>query len=360
MFNVTYGVGSLLAGFLVDRFGPRRVILVGCLLLPIALAASAAITTLWHLYFTVSLLSGLGVSFVAYVPVAALLTATFEERRGLPLGIASAGVGVGILAMLPLTQVVIDSAGWRAGYLAMAGMVAVVMLPLGFFIQRGETIQPPASARPPSGTELSAKVSKSITDWTLASALRNQEFWLIMCTFTLLNGPVQLILTHQVAHLVEVGHPKILVVGIVGLVGLVSVPGKILWGFLSDRWWLELIYLAGIGCMVAAMFLLLWMTPASPVWGLYLYAILMGMGYAVSPAMTPIVSGRFFAGSHFGVIFGALNMVYHSGGAAGIWLAGYAHDVTASYRLPLLGSILSATLAACCAWLIAPRRIPPR
>jgi MFS family permease len=361
LFTILYGIWGVLVGLLVDRFGPRRVILAGGILLPLALVGSGSATALWQLYVTHSILSALGLSLMGYVPVSVLLTHTFQHRRGLALGIASAGVGVGILALVPLTQLVIDQGGWRAAYFTLAAIAAAVILPVGLFAFRDgmtqavETSPPPGTANPP------IRAPNGAPEWTLASALRSREFWLVTFTFTLLNSPVQLVLTHQIAHLVEVGQPKFLVAGIVGLLGLVSIPGKILWGYLSDRWWPELIYLAGCSCVVASVLILLGMNPASAVWSLYVYATLMGIGYAVSPAMTPILCGRFFGGKHFGAIFGALNTMYHGGGAAGVWLAGYAHDLTGNYRLPLLASIASAAVAAACVWLAAPRRIlPPR
>jgi MFS family permease len=140
-------------------------------------------------------------------------------------------------------------------------------------------------------------------------------------------------------------------------VGLVSVPGKMLWGYLSDRWWPELIYTAATACLVAGIAVLMLAGSDGSVGQLYGYAVLVGLGYAVSPAMTPILSGRFFAGPHFGVIFGALNVLYHAGGAAGVWMAGYLHDLTGSYRAAFAVSICAALCGAACAWLAAPRRI---
>lgn len=360
LFTVLYGFWGVLIGLLVDRFGPRRVILAGGILLPIALAGCGFATTLWHLYATYSILSALGLSLMGYVPVSVLLTGMFRERRGLAIGIASAGVGVGILVIVPLTQLVIDKAGWRIAYLALAGLAAAVILPVGLFALRGVTLRPEASDGLRHDAPSSARIPSASPEWTLASVLRSREFWLVTFTFTLLNSPVQLVLTHQIAHLVEMGQSKFLVAGIVGLLGLVSIPGKILWGYLSDRWWPELIYLAGCSCVIASVLILLGMSPASALWSLYAYAILMGIGYSVSPAMTPILCGRFFGGRHFGAIFGALNTLYHAGGAAGVWLAGYAHDLTGNYRLPFLASIGSAAVAAACVWLAAPRRIPPQ
>ena len=359
-FIVMYGVWGVLAGLLLDRFGPRRVILAGGVLLPVALASSGLATALPTLYLTYGVITPLGLSLMSYVPVSVLLTRNFYARRGLALGFASAGVGVGILIVVPLTQFLIDRAGWRMAYFGLAAIAASVVLPIALLAIREEKSRIAGSARPrpPAASSLASLSDRP--EWTLASAIRSREFWLVTATFISLNSPIQLVLTHQIAHLVEVGHSKILVAGIVGLFGLVSIPGKIWWGYLADRVWPEWIYLGGSVCVMAGIAILLGIGPGSSLWSLYLYAALMGIGYAVSPAMTPIMCGRFFGGPHFGFIFGALNTLYHAGGAAGVWLAGYAHDLTGSYRLPFSASIVSVACTIVLIWLAAPRRIPPR
>ena len=359
LFTVLYGAWGILVGHLVDRFGPRRVVMAGGILLPIAMAANGAAHSLWHLYISHGILAALGLSATGFVPVSLVLTRRFHEHRGLVLGTASAGVGVGILVLVPLTQLFIDQWGWRVAYVALAVISASVTFSVGFFALQERRVALPKERTPAPAAPCGQGV-RVAADWTLASALRSREFWMVAATFMLLNAPTQLVLTHQVAYLVEVGHSKMLVAGIVGLVGLFSIPGKIGWGLLLDRWWPEWIYVGGAGCIVAAILTLLAIDSAASHWGLCGYAVLMGLGYSVSPAMTPILSGRFFGGRHFGIILGALNTFYQSAGAAGMWLAGYAHDVTGHYRTPLHGSILSATAAVVCVWLAAPRRIPPR
>jgi len=360
LFTVLYGAWGILVGHLVDRFGPRRVVLAGGLLLLIALAANGSAHALWHLYVTHGVLASLGLSATGYVPVSLVLTHRFHEHRGLALGTASAGVGIGILVLVPLTQVFIEHWGWRVAYLGLAVIAASVVLLIGSFALKERGIASPEETRPRVASPPLARTARTAPEWTLTSALCSREFWLVTATFVFLNGPTQLVLTHHVAYLVEVGQSKMLVAGIVGLMGLFSIPGKIGWGFLSDRWWTELIYLAGATGVIAAILTLLTIGPTSSAGSLYGYAILMGFGYAVSASMTPILSGRFFVGRHFGVILGTLNTFYQAAGAAGIWLAGYAHDVTGSYRLPFLASILSATVAVFCVWLAAPRRFPPQ
>jgi MFS family permease len=359
-FILMYGVWGVLAGLLLDRFGPRRVILAGGVLLPVALASSGLATALPTLYLTHGVITPLGLSLMSYVPVSVLLTRNFYARRGLALGFASAGVGVGILIVVPLTQFLIDRAGWRMAYFGLAAIAASVVLPIALLAIREETSRIAGSARPRPPAASSLVSPSDRPEWTLASAIRSREFWLVTATFMCLNSPIQLVLTHQIAHLVEIGHSKILVAGIMGLVGLVSIPGKIWWGYLADRVWPEWIYLAGCAFVVAGIAVLLGIGPVSPLWHLYLYAALMGVGYAVSPAMTPIMCGLFFGGPHFGVIFGALNMLYHAGGASGVWLAGYAHDLTGNYRLPFSASMASATATVLLVWLVAPRRLRVR
>jgi len=360
LFTVLYGAWNILVGYLVDRFGPRPVVVAGGLLLPLALTGTGSAHAVWHLYVTHSLLTSLGLSAMSYVPVSLILTRRFRKEPGLGLsfGIASAGVGIGILVLVPLAQVLISGWGWRVAYRCLAMIAALVVLPVGLFGLKGAA---PAKERDESaaGPALATRASNS-PDTTLVSAVLTREFWLVAATLVFLNAPIGFILTHHVAHMVEVGQSEMLVAGIVGLIGLCSIPARIGWGFLSDRLWLELIYLAGSGCVASAILILVAISSASSIMWLYAYAIVMGSGYAVAASMNPILAGRFFTGRNFGVILGTLSTFYHGGAAAGIWLAGYAHDLTGSYRTPLLGGIASVCLAAGCVWLAAPRRIAPQ
>lgn len=357
LFIVLYGLWGILTGSLLDRFGPRRVILTGGVILPLALISSGCITGLSQLYLTHGVLTPLGLSLMSYVPVSVLVTRTFRAQRGLALGIASAGVGIGISLIVPLTQFLIDRVGWRVAYFGLAAIAAGVVLPIGLLALRDVGRHPAMVSGPRHATAADVQPKSSGPEWTLGAALRSRDFWIVTAGFTCLNSPIQLILTHHVAHLVETGFPKLLVAGVVGLIGVVSVPGKVGWGYLADRWWPEWIYLTGCSCVVAGIAILLGIGPATPLWGLYVYALLMGVGYSVSPAMTPIMCGLFFGGPHFGVIFGCLNMLYHAGGAAGVWLAGYAHDLAGSYRLPFSASMVSAAATVLLVWLAAPRRL---
>jgi predicted MFS family arabinose efflux permease len=346
VFIIAYGVSGLLVGDLVDRFGCRRVILAGSALHALGLVADSFAGGIGFLYVSHGLLASFGMSAMGYVPVSVLLTRAFQRRRGLALGMASAGVGVGILVGVPLVQLLVARVGWRLAYASLGMLAFGVSFPVAL-------LAIPPDRPHPAGHLQPSPASRS----DLLSSIMSRSFWLVTATFALLNTPVQLVMTHQIAHLIERGQSPAFVAGLVGLIGLISIPAKITWGFLSDRWWIENIYLLGTGFLVLAIAGLMALSPALPVGAHYAYVALMGFGYALSPAMTPILTGRFFSGRHFGALFGAVNILYHLGGAAGVWAAGRVHDVTGEYSWALVGSILSALAAAACVWVAAPRRV---
>jgi len=340
VFGVLSGVFGMLTGHLVDRLGARRVILAGGLLLFAGHLLSSLATARWQLYLTHGVLTALAIAGMGWTPVSVHISRSFRERRGLMLGAASSGVGIGIAVFLPLTHWVSATLGWRAGFLILGTSGSLIVLLVAWFALG--TGEPPA----PAAGERAAVRTVAAFDAGLGVALRTPVFWVTAATFVCLNGPVQMVMTHHVAHLIEVGQPAALVGGLVGLVGLASTPGKVFWGWLSDRWRLEWAYAAAIAILMTGLGVLLGLGAGSPRSLSYLYAILVGFGYAVAPALTPVMSARFFAGPRFGLMFGTLNMIHLAGGAAGVWLGGIVHDLVGSYRPAFLGCYLSLALAA--------------
>jgi MFS family permease len=357
LFTLLTGVFGILSGHLVDRWSARRIILVGGVLLFCGHALSSLAAARWHLFFTHSILTSLGVACMGWTPVSVHIARTFHERRGLILGIASAGVGIGLAVFVPFTQAVIDYAGWRMAFLALGSTGTLLVLPAAWFAFRQAEIPSAPAGASRTAARAAQPRDERASDHGLGAALSSRTFWLAAGTFGCLSGPVQLLMTHQVTHLVEAGQPALFAAGIVGLVGLVSTLGKIFWGWLSDRWWLESSYLVAISILGLGVAVLLSIGPGSARGMLYIYAMLFGFGYAVSPTLSPVMSARFFSGPHFGIIFGALHTAHLGGGAVGVWIAGYVHDLAGNYRPALLGCYLSLCLAILFAWLAAPRRL---
>src|SRR5262245_59267667 len=142
--SVTQGVLSPVVGALVDRFGPRRVMLLGAFVLGAACLLGSRVHSLWSLYLITGVLAAVGACALSWVPSGALIARWFHERRGSMMGIAFSGMGAGVLVMGPLTQWLIGTYGWRAAYLVLGAGTLATTVPIVWFGIRDDA--PAASA----------------------------------------------------------------------------------------------------------------------------------------------------------------------------------------------------------------------
>jgi MFS family permease len=191
------------------------------------------------------------------------------------------------------------------------------------------------------------------------TAVCTWRFWGTSAVFFAGSAATQMPLVHQVAYLVDHGASALVGATVVGLVGIASIAGKAGWGALSDRISRELTYSLAFGCVAASVGLLA-MAGAYPRSALpYGYAILIGVGYAVTAPLTPAIASDLFGGPRFARIFGLLQVTNSLGGALGAWVAGRLFDATGSYGLALPIAAGMALLAPGLLWFVAPRRPNP-
>jgi MFS family permease len=135
-FNwIVMGVGGVVAGYLSDRLGTRRVVLAGAGLLGLGLVLSSHVQEVWQLYVTFGLLVGAGVS-AFYVPLTVLAIKWFEGRRGMAASVVSAGNGLGILALAPLSRWLISEFDWRVAFLVLGNLAWVVVIPSALLLRQ--------------------------------------------------------------------------------------------------------------------------------------------------------------------------------------------------------------------------------
>jgi MFS family permease len=195
--------------------------------------------------------------------------------------------------------------------------------------------------------------------WLVRTAVRTWRFWGTSAVFFAGSAATQMLLVHQVAYLVDHGVPALVGAALVGVVGIASIVGKAGWGALSDRVGRELSYTLAFGC-VAASVPLLALAGVYPRTVLpYGYAVLIGIGYAVTAPLTPAIASDLFGGPRFPRIFGLLQVTNTLGGAIGAWIAGVIFDLTASYARALPIAAGMALLAPGLLWFVAPRRPNP-
>ncbi|MGB9628296.1 MAG: MFS transporter, partial [Thermodesulfobacteriota bacterium] len=333
----------------------------GMVLLGIGLVLSSLTQTWWQFYLFFSFITAIGLGATGWLPNVVIVQNWFKERRGLAIGIISAGVGVGILICVPSAQYLILQYGWRVAYRIMAIFIPLVVISMAIVFLRN----PPSSSQT-FGKEISHTMGKNPLEiqrkwsphsWTVAQAIRTKVFWLLSFSFFLANLITQALFTHQVAFFVDGGLEPLLASYVVGMIGIVSLGGKILWGSLSDRIGREITYTMGITCTILGiLWLILFNYLSLPVLP-YLYAFFFGMGYAVHAALPPLITADFFEGQGYGGIFGLHVFFIGIGGAFGAWFAGLLHDWFGSYSPVFFIAILCAFFSCLNIWWAGPKRI---
>jgi MFS family permease len=346
--SVMQGVLSPVVGMLVDRLGPRRVMLGGAAVLGLACVLASRIGSLWSLYAVTGVLAAIGLCAVSWVPSGTLIARWFAERRGSVLGIAFSGMGAGVLVMGPLAQWLISAHGWRAAYAILGIGTLLVLLPL----IGGGVREAPVATAPARGEAQPAPVTARRD---VGDALRTGAFWALFFAYLCTPLAVFSVVTHSVAFAVDHGFARLFVAGIFGLTGLLSVVGRILFGMAADRIGRAASATISYGCTAFGTLCLL----ALEIWphaaALYGYALFFGLGFGARGPIIAAMASQIFPGRRFGVIYGILSVGNGIGGGVAPWFGGYVHDVTGSYRVAFLVAVGFCAVGSACFWLARPR-----
>ncbi len=326
VFTLVHGAVNPLVGMLCDRLRPLRLMAAGGVALGLALWADSYIFAPWQLYLSFGVFTAIAVAAAGWVPALVQVQRDFQDQLGLALGIVSSGVGVGMLLVVPLTQLLIDAYGWRTAFRVLGVVCVLWIVPSSIFLLRR-----PQAPRP--APQPAAAAHKPPSNATLAQAMRGSPFWLMLAAFFFGNVCAQTLHVHQVAYLVDQGVAAIVAASVVGVIGASSIVGKTGGGWLSDRVQREYVYVAGIVIMVGAVVSLVALAGAPTPWAIYSYAVLLGVGYSATASLTPAMVSDRFGGPHFGTIVGVGLMGAAVGSALGPWVAGVLFDRTGSYLL---------------------------
>src|SRR5438552_8360406 len=205
--SVVQGLLSPVVGILVDRLGPRRIMLGGAGLLGVGGVLASRIGALWSLYAVIGVLAATGLCAVSWVPSGTLIARWFAERRGSMLGLAFSGMGAGVLVMGPLAQWLITAYGWRAAYVVLGVATLAVLLPLIWFGVRDAPVAPV-----PKRGEAEPRPTPARRD--IGDALRTTAFWALFFAYLCTPLAVFSVVTHSVAFAVDHGFARLFVAGI--------------------------------------------------------------------------------------------------------------------------------------------------
>jgi OFA family oxalate/formate antiporter-like MFS transporter len=329
-YVLLYSALGAASGWCTDRWGPRRVMAVGALLLGGGLILTSRVGALWQLYLSLGVIAALGMSAV-YVPSSATVVRWFVRRRGLALGIASSGQGFGNLLVPPLAALLMAGYGWRATYLLLALVGAALILLLTSLMVRdperlglhADGATPSPAPKPTMSTQAPAELV-----WTAAEARRTRAFWLLTAVYTMTFLVVFMPMVHLVPFALDLGIAPVRAAMVLSLIGAGSLAGRLLSGIVSDR--LGRLATLGVGLSVQALAFVGFLC-SSGAGLLYPSALVFGFAYGGSSVLLPAIVGDFFGRLSVGAILGLLWAIAASAAAFGPLIAGYLYDVTGSY-----------------------------
>jgi MFS family permease len=362
-----FGLVAPFAAALMERFGLRKVTTGALLLISAGAALSIFVTDSWQLILTWGILIGVGSGSMALVFVATVVDRWFVAKRGLVVGILSAGSATGQLVFLPLMAGLVDMSGWRQASLLVAG-AALAVVPLVLIFLRnspaelgttrlGETPEAAAkqqkriAAAQASGT---GPARRAIS--VLVTSSKNPTFWALMAGFAICGASTNgLIGVHFIPSAHDHGMPEATAAGLLALVGLFDIVGTVLSGWLTDRVnprILLAIYYAGRGVSLLVLPLLLSAT-LQP--SLIIFIVFYGLDWVATVPPTIALCREIF-GESGPIVFGWVFASHQVGAALASIAAGFVRDVTGEYTWAWIAAALLCAVAAAVSFSI--RRSP--
>ncbi|MEA2829380.1 MAG: hypothetical protein QOF22_128 [Bradyrhizobium sp.] len=340
------GLASPLIGRLFDRSGPHIVYSLGLILLGGAFLTAAHAQYLWQFQLSLGVCVGVGIALIGNVPNSIMLGRWFGPRLPTAMAIVYSATGAGVLILLPVSQVLIDQAGWRSAYQIFGAVALFLLLPLLALPWRLFSTGSPTLAT-------SAAADLADDGWTLLSAMRHHAFWALFSTFFFTAIGMYAISAQVVAYLIDAGFPPLQAATAWGFSGVV-----LLFGMLGISWLDGVIgrrpsVLFSYALSIAGI-LMLWLLQWYPnIWMLTGFVVCFGSMIGSRGPLLTATAIKIFRGRRVGTIYGAITIGSGLGSAFGSWSGGLIRDWAHSYN-PLIAFALVSVVLGMIPFLVVP------
>lgn len=347
-----------LAGKLVDKYDPRKVVLAGGIIAALGVFSSGLATKGWQLYLTYGLLIGLG-DGVLYITCVAVVSRWFVKKRALAIGIITTGIPLSGLITNPLTAWLISSFGVRDAFFSLAGIIMISIL--SALLLRG---YPADKNLKPYGEEngdrsktqpIQSKI-KNNDDWKALEAISTPTFWFMYSMYFLSFTTFLIVVIHLFNFAIDLGIPPLVASGAPAAIGIGSLVGRIVLSALLT----EVIHTTKVLliCFLFQGSSILLILGFGEIWSFYLFGLLFGFFYSGTVPIFPTLLGRFFGLSALGTIYGFFGTSYSVAAIGGPLIAGYIHDVTGTYLYSFIVAVVFCYMAASLSFFIKkPRKL---
>ena len=336
---------GFMAGWVVDRFGPRRMMMAGILMAGVALIGLAHMTSLW-MFYAFYLLNALGYVCGGPLPNQVLLSRWFDKNRGKAMGFAYLGIGIGGYLVLKLSPRLVDAFGWRGALQVLGILIIALALPMAYFVRdeppdmdaKPGTVAPPRSVAP------------------MGSVFRQPAFYLLALGSMASIGAVGGTNQHLKLFLsLDLKFSQTAAASIASTVLACSIVGRLLMGWLADRIARKHVMLL-IYLLIAGSIPLLFLAQSQA--ALYAFAVIFGLGLGGEYMIIPLMAAELFGVRVLGRLMGVILTADGVAEATFPMLVGYLRDTTGSYRTGFV-VLIAVARAGTLAIAFLPRRGAP-
>ncbi|MBA7613679.1 L-lactate transporter [subsurface metagenome] len=337
------GLEGPFVGWFIDRVGPRKMAVFGAVVVGLGYVLLSRMTSLWMLYVLFGGVIAFGFNAGFSHAATAAVANWFIKKRSRALGLYTLGAGVGGATLVPLIGWLISQYGWRTTVFVIGVGVWVVVIPLSLLLRHkpeqygylpdGEppVEEQPREARVTSGVssaEIEAEARSGELDFTWREAMGTTSFWmLLLATGTRMIGQSSVVL-HQVAYLTDIGVSEVAAATALGLMVAMSIPGRITFGWLGDRFDKRYVLMASYVLQAIGVFIL---ANVKTIEQVYIFLVVYGFAYGGAIPVFIAMRAEYFGRKAYATIQGLMQMFLIPATIVGPIFAGWVYDTTGSY-----------------------------
>jgi MFS family permease len=342
---------GFLAGVMIDRFGPRRIIQLGIGFVGVSLVLMGWMSELWQ-YYVLCVTEVIGYVLAGPIPNQVLVANWFRAKRGRAMGAAYLGLGLGGAVSPLLIGALIGSFGWRRAFQITGVLILIVLVPIAQWVTRSA---PNDLGLFPDGADSSSAPG----DLTVASsfrtgaAVRSLNFWLILAGTTLTIGAIGTVSQHLILFLKDYQYTTAQATRFASGLLLASLAGRVVVGYIADRYSKKNV-MAAFYLVLALAIPLLYLAPSRL--ALWSFVLVFGFAMGADYMLIPLVTAECFGLGALGKLLSLIIMGYSLGQWFAPWFAGRIFDAYRSYDLAWLVMTAGGVVGAAVIYSIAPGR----
>lgn len=340
-----------LGGFLVDKFGPRPVMLFGITMMSLGFIALSMVHTLLQFYLVFILMVAVGSSLSHAVPIDTTAANWFVRKRGRVFGILRGAIAVGALGVT-LLALFIEAYGWRTAFVGVGIGTFALGIPAALIMRRRpehygllpdgdpppelsavDTVATDAEAEPSSAAATVDEAAEEAIGLTGRQALRTRAFWTISFGFALRLMVTGAVTLHAIPIVEDLGYSRAVAASVLGTIGITSLTGRLGGGWICDLLGTKRVVVFSVFTLAISALVLAF---AQNLWMVMLFVAIYAPSYGAQAAAMPTMRADHFGRRSYGVISGLSGMVQTTGSMIGPFFAAYVYDTTGSYQIAFL------------------------